>query len=589
MRRSVVLLLVAPLWLAALLGRAGAADDYQLGPDSLPRPGVPRGTLTQHSFAASKVYPGTTRDYWVYVPAQYDAARPPCLMVFQDGAGAVKPDGNWRVPTVFDNLIAAREMPVTIGLFVTPGVVPPVRPGALPRFNRSVEYDGLGGRYARFLLEELIPEVEKSYRLSPDPGCRAIGGASSGAIAAFTAAWERPDAFGRVYSAIGTYVGQRGGDRYPVLVRKSEPRPLRIFLQDGSNDQNIYGGNWWIANQSMLSALEYAGYEVAHEWGDGGHTHKHGGSILPAALRWLWRDFGKPITAGVGSKQPVMEVLIPGEGWQVAGQGYGLAAGAAAVPGGELYFADSKANRIHKLGLDGKVGLFASNTRGAASLAFGPGERLLACQGGPTKNQRVVAYDRAGKESALAEGIAAGGLAVTHEGNVYATDPQRKQVWLVNAGGKRGKRVVDTGIGSPSGVVLTPDQSLLAVADSGGRFVYSFQIQADGSLAHRQEFCHLHLPDDDQGSGASGMAVDTLGRLYVATRLGVQICDQAGRVIGIVSLPDRRWQGAMNVAFAGPALDQLVVTAGDKLFRRKTRATGVLSSQAPVTPPRPKL
>jgi gluconolactonase len=559
-----------------------AADDYKMGPDSLPRPGVPRGTVTQHRFTDSKIFPGTERDYWVYVPAQYDAARPACLMVFQDGAGVIGPDGNWRVPTVFDNLIAAREMPVTIGLFVTPGIVPPARKEALPRFNRSYEYDGLGDQYARFLLDELIPEVAKNHNLSPDPECRAIGGASSGGIAAFTAGWERPDAFRRIYSAIGTYVGLRGGDVYPTLIRKTEPKPLRIFLQDGSSDQNIYGGNWWLANQGMLSALEFAGYEVAHAWGDGGHNHKHGGSLLPDALRWLWRDFPKPVAVGVGSKQPVMEVLIPGEGWQLVGEGYQFTEGPAAGPGGQVYFSDVKASRIYKVGPDGKVTLFAERTGGANGMMVGPDGRLYAVQ---SDRKRVVAYDAAAKETVLADGIAGNDLAVAHDGTIYVTDHIDHQIWLVGPG-KR-KRVVDTGITLPNGVVFTPDQSFLYVADTRGQLVYSFLVQADGSLAHKQPYCHLHIPDSEVDSGADGLAVDTQGRLYVATRLGVQICDQAGRVIGIISRPHTR--RLSNVELAGPALDQLFVTAGDKVFRRKVTAKGALSAQPPITPPKPRL
>ena len=198
-------------------------------------------------------------------------------------------------------------MPVTIGVFVMHGRVKAVQPGALDRFNRSFEYDGLGDDYARFLLEELLPEVEKQttsdgrpIRLSNDGNDRGIGGSSSGAICAFTAAWERPDAFRRVFSAIGTYVGLRGGNVYPTLIRKYEPKPIRIFLQDGSDDLNIYGGDWWMANQEMERALTFAGYEVNHVWGDGGHNGKHATEIFPDAMRWLWKDWPAPVKAGAG-------------------------------------------------------------------------------------------------------------------------------------------------------------------------------------------------------------------------------------------------------------------------------------------------
>ena len=221
----------AGLLLASLLPVAGArlgAEDYVLGPDSLVQPGVPKGELTKRSWT-SRVFPGTTRDYWVYVPKQYDASKPAAVMVFQDGAGYVREDGNWRVPVVFDNLIHKGEMPVTVGVFVNPGVVPAASEQALPRFNRSLEYDSVDDRYARFLLEELLPEIGKSLNLVQDGNGRAIAGASSGAICAFNVAWHRPDQFSRVFSTIGAYVGLRGGHTYPTLVRKTEPKPLRVF------------------------------------------------------------------------------------------------------------------------------------------------------------------------------------------------------------------------------------------------------------------------------------------------------------------------------------------------------------------------
>jgi sugar lactone lactonase YvrE/enterochelin esterase-like enzyme len=558
------------------------AEDYALGPDSLPQPGVPKGEVT-HGTWTSTIFPGTVRDYWVYVPKQYDPAHPACVMVFQDGGWYVKEDGDWRVPTVFDNLIHRGEMPVTIGIFVSPGVVPAPGESALPRFNRSFEYDAMGDRYARFLLEEILPEVAKKYNLAKDGDGRAIAGASSGAIAAFTAAWERPDAFTRVFSAIGTYVGLRGGNDYPTLVRKTEPKPLRVFLQDGSRDLNIYGGDWYLANQEMLSALEFSGYDVNHVWGDGGHDAKHAASILPDALRWLWRDYPVPVAPTRDSKQPLMtDVLIAGEGWRLVSEGHGSTGGLTANAKGEVFFADVPKNRIHKVGLDRKVTVFKEDTGGANGSMFGPDGRLYACQ---TERKRIVAYDAAGKETVVAEGLGSNDLVVGHGGDLYVTDPASKQVWLIRAGG--GKRVVDTGIEEPTGVTLTPDQSLLLVADAQGQLVYSFQIQADGSLAHKQPYFHLHVPAGSPRSGAQGMTVDANGNLYVATPMGVQYCDQAGRVNGIISGPSGA--GLSNVSFGGPNRDELYVTVGEKVFKRKTRVKGVLPLEAPIKPPAPRL
>jgi sugar lactone lactonase YvrE/enterochelin esterase-like enzyme len=558
-----------------------AADDYKLGPDSQIQQGVPRGEVTQYSWT-SRIFPGTVRDYWVYVPKQYDSTKPACVMVFQDGGGYVKEDGSWRVPIVFDNLIHKREMPVTIGVFINPGVVPAASDKALPRFNRSFEYDGLGDQYVRFLLEEILPEVGKKYNLAKDGNSRAVAGASSGAICAFTAAWERPEEFSRVFSTIGTYVGLRGGNNYPTLIRKTEPKPIRIFLQDGSNDLNIYGGDWFLANQEMLSAFRLAGYDVKHEWGDGAHNSKHGGAILPDALRWLWRDYPTPVQPARTSNQPVMNLLTPGEGWQMVGEGYKFTEGPAANSKGEVFFTDIPNSRIYKIGLDGKVSLFKDNTGEANGLMFGPNGKLYACQSG---KKRIVAYDMDGREAVVTEDIQSNDLAVNSKGEIYVSDPNNKQVWFISAKGE--KRIVDTSIARPNGVVLSPDQSLLLVADTAGQFVYSFQIQPDGSLSHKQPYFHLHLADGATQSGADGMTVDTQGNLYVATKVGLQFCDQAGRVNGIVSKPQRAWLS--NAVFGGPNLDELYVTCNDKVYRRKTKAKGVLSFQPPITPPIPKL
>jgi enterochelin esterase-like enzyme len=276
------LLFLAP-WQAA-----PAADDYKLGPDSQPQDGVPKGVVTKHSWT-SKIFPGTVRDYWVYVPAQYDAKNPACVMVFQDGGGYVSEKGAFRVPIVFDNLIHKKEMPITIGLFINPGTAPAAAEGQKPRSNRSFEYDTLSDQYARLLEKEMLPEVGKEYNLRQDAAGRAIGGISSGGICAFTVAWERPDLFSKVLSHVGSFTNIRGGDVYPGLIRKTAHKPIRVFLQDGSGDLDNMFGNWPLANQQMALALKYAKDDYRFVFGDGGHNGKHGGSILPDSLRWLWR------------------------------------------------------------------------------------------------------------------------------------------------------------------------------------------------------------------------------------------------------------------------------------------------------------
>ncbi len=478
------------------------AQDQAGATSSAPAP--PKGEVTKHVFDQSRIFPGTVRDYWIYIPRQYDPAKAACVFIDQDNV-------QFNAPAVFDQLIANKEMPITIGVFIAPGRVKALSDLALDRFNRSYEYDSLGDGYARFLLEELLPEIEKQtasdgrpIHLSHSGNDCCIAGSSSGAICAFTAAWERPDAFSRVFSAIGTYVGLRGGNEYPTLIRKSEPRPLRVFLEDGGADQNAYGGNWFLANQEMESALAFAGYEVSHAWGIGGHNAKHATEIFADAMRWLWKDWPNPVKAGLGSPQ-LQEILLPGEPWQ-----------AAAKP------PESK------------------------TLKFPPSGRIYS-----------LARDA-------------------------ATSPS--QVWLVKSNGE--KKALDTGIDFPGGVALSPDQSLLYVNDSRSHWVYSYQIQPDGLPANKQKYDHLHTPDTADDSGAAEMCVDQAGRLYVATRMGIQICDQAGRVNCIVPTPNKLVTG---LHFDRENPNVLVAIGGEMVFKRALKVKGVLPADAPIKPPAPHL
>ena len=286
--------IIATLLLAATLCYAADAD-YVLGPDSQPQDGVPKGEVRNFKLADSKAFPGTTREWSIYIPKQYDAAKPACAMVFFDGPGYAKADGGFRVPVVFDNLIAKKEMPVTVAIFIAPGTVPAAEPGAKARSNRSYEYDSLGDLNVRFLMEEILPLARQQVKLTDDPAGWGLAGISSSAIAAFTVAWEKPASFSKVISFIGSFTNIRGGYVYPGLIRqtKAAPKPIRVFLQDGSNDLDNLHGNWPLSNQQMAAALKFAGYDYKFEFGTGSHSGKHGGAILPDALRWLWRDFPK--------------------------------------------------------------------------------------------------------------------------------------------------------------------------------------------------------------------------------------------------------------------------------------------------------
>lgn len=512
---------------------------------------VPKGEVQKHSFEGSAIFPGTQRDYWVYIPRQYDPSKPACLFVCQDGV-------QYDAPAVFDELIEKGDVPVLIGVFVMHGRVKATSDGALDRFNRSYEYDGLGDGYARFLVDELLPAVEqlkaedgRSVRISRDPNDRAIGGSSSGAVCAFTAAWERPDAFRRVFSAIGTYVGLRGANDYPTLIRKFEPKPLRVFLEDGSNDLNIYGGDWWMANQEMERALTFAGYEVAHAWGDGPHSSKHAAEIFPDAMRWLWEGHPKAVEAGKGSDR-LQEILIPGEGWEVVARGVG-AASIAVEPSGDVYVGDASAARIHRIDAEGRA-TPEPERRGPVV------DALLG---------RIARHD--------------GARFLAHPGP-GVTSTSGRQVEARRA--DEAPVASNTGLPAAGAMALSPDQSLLYVADAASRWVYSFQVQPDLSLRHGQKYYHLHVGDEAAAPGAAALAVDRDGRLYAATSLGVQVCDQAGRVNAVIPTPGGR---AVGLAFGGPDFDMLYVATGGAVHRRKVKVRGAPPFQAPLKPAAPKL
>ena len=292
----------------AVTSFAGPTDKlYKFGPDSEVQEGVPQGKIIGPLTHASEVFPNTTRNYWVYVPAQYDASKPACLMVFQDGQAFVRKDGPYRTPIVFDNLIYRRELPVTIVVFINPGRFPHQEESSPKNWGDSIntrgdEYNKLDDRYATMIVDELIPALKKDYNISDRPEDRGIGGASSGAICAFTVAWQRPDQFSKVFSTIGSYTNIRGGHVYPELIREADPKPIRIYLQDGSNDnrgRRRGGGydpkwDWYAQNLKMLDALQSKDYDVNYAWGIGTHNNAHGGAIMPEMLRWLWRDFERP-------------------------------------------------------------------------------------------------------------------------------------------------------------------------------------------------------------------------------------------------------------------------------------------------------
>jgi len=563
-------------------------EKYPVDSASVEHSSVPKGEILKFNFDQSKIFPGTWREVSIYVPAQYKPDKPACVYINQDGI-------QWTAPTVFDNLIFNKEMPVTIAVFITPGrVMADSGSNALHRFNRSFEYDGLGDAYARFVLTEILPEVEKkktsdgrTIRLSKNGKDRAIGGSSSGAICAFTAAWEHPEEFSRVFSAIGTYVGLRGGDRYPAMIRKYEPKPIRVFLQDGSNDLNIYAGDWWKANETMERSLTFAGYEVNHVWGEGGHNGNQGTAIFPDAMRWLWKDWPQPIKKGNSKNQFLSDLLIPGEEWELVGQGYQFTEGTAANAKGEVFYHDIPNSKTYKVGSDGKPVALNLDAKRASGTWFGPDGKRYVVAGG---SKQILKYDEDENATVLADSTSGNDLVIAKNGNIYITSPNGAtnpgKLYLIHPNGE--KMVVDEGLKFPNGITISPDQTQLYATESASHWVWIYKIKPDGTLAFKQRYGWLHVPDTDENAWPDGIRCDTAGRIYVATRIGIQVMDQLGRVNAIIPSPPSNNQTS-NVCFGGPAFNILYVSAGDKVFRRKLRTRGVNTFDGPYKPANPRL
>jgi enterochelin esterase-like enzyme/sugar lactone lactonase YvrE len=551
-------------------------------PDAVPKDNVPQGTVEQMPPWESKIFAGTIRDWSIYVPAQYKPEQPAALMIFQDGERMRDVKGRWRIPVVFDNLIARGDMPPTITVFLNPG-----HDKSKPRqnnrpSNRSYEYDSLGDRYVRFLLEEILPEVEQRYRISPDPEMRGIGGSSSGAICAFTAAWERPDIFRKVYSSVGSFTNLRGGNAYPALVRKTEPKPLRVYMADTSGDVDNAFGSWWWSNQQMASALKYMGYDTRFDSAAGyAHNADYGSARFPEAMKWLWRkDAHKPVidTSGdLGGDLTLLNLLIPGESWEVVADNLGFADALCSDAAGNVYFSDMKAPAVYRIGAsNGKRTEIVKES--VSGLKFGTDGLLYGCQGA---QNRVISIDvKTGAVKVVASEVTPNDLAVTSDGYIFITETKAQRVTRIDI--KTGEVTpVDTGITRPNGIVLSQDGGTLAVSDSGGEYAWMFRVNADGTLDAKMPTMPMRLPIDDDGefrfnepppyltaSRGDGMAVDKKGRYYITSALGVQIFDPTGRPCGVLPKPDRD-QPVTTCTLAGPHHSTLYIAHGPKVYRRK--------------------
>ncbi|HEY4198011.1 MAG TPA: alpha/beta hydrolase-fold protein [Mucilaginibacter sp.] len=497
MRNFLCTILLITAIQANLLAQDIPNKSYPYDPASKTSADIPKGEVLHFTFKNSKLYPGTTRSYWIYVPKAYKPEKPACLYVCMDGL-------LFNAPTVFDYLIEKKEMPVTIGVFIESGTIM-MNDTTVVRYNRTNEFDNMNDRFARFIEEEILPDVAKqktsdgrAINISPNANDHAIAGASSGAICAFTAAWQRPDLFSRVFSAIGTYVGMRGGDQYPVMIRKSDPKPIRVYLQDNNNDTwNPLFGNWFKANIDMEAALNFAGYEVTNMWQEGGHDGRQATAIFADGMRWLWKGWPGPVKSGRSANDMLKAIIDTGENWQVVNEK-------------------------------------------------------------PVNNTKE--YNKA----------------LLPDGNQYVLD---RGTITYSVKGK--KIIADQDENLGYALAVSPDKRQLVVSGKRSHWLYDYVIQPDGKLADKQRLYWLHNPGNDDVSDVPAMEFDTNGNLYVATEIGVQVCDQNGRVRAILSLPG----GAVSsLWFGGEKLDTLFITCGGKLYKRKLKVSGAPSSQKAIIP-----
>lgn len=540
-------------------------DHYRVAfdPATVRNENVAEGEVIKRSFNESKIYPMTSRDYWIYVPAAYDASKPACLFVCLDGV-------QYNAPTVFDNLIATGQMPVTIGVFVNPGVVRDAEGGVI-RYNRSNEFDRTDGAFARFLIEELLPEVERQtatdgrpIRLSTNPNDCAIAGSSSGGICAFTAAWARPDRFGRVFSAVGTYVSMRGGNEYQAIIRKTEPRPLRIFLQDGLYDVwNGIFGDWYEANILVESALNFSGYEVAHTWGRGGHSNTHANRVFPDVMRWLWKGWPRAVQAGK-SQNDMLSAILPDEGGWTRVEDARVA-DKMFVYGDKIVFADgdkvcdAEGNDVARLkanerliGADAEV-LYLSNVKNEIiRVAAGRRSKIATAQ---NKVEQLIATDNL---------------------NYYFVCENS----VVKVDAKGVMTVVNDGLKCGTSLAIYPNHRLLICNEPNTRWLLSYVVDEQGQPMAGQRFYWLHNTTGDDSQQVGQMTFDENGNLYVATAMGVQICDQNGRVRAILPLPDSA--PIRSLAFVGTKL--YVANERGEIYVRELKVAGAQPWQSATSP-----
>ena len=570
MKRLIIL-----LGIALSLGNAIAQQAYNVrspyDPATQKMAEEMQGEVMKFTLSDSQLYPGTQREVLVYVPQQYDATKPACLLVCMDGI-------LYDATTVMDNLIASGEMPVTIGVFVNPGVVYDEN-GEVVRYNRCKEFDSTDDTFSRFIENEVLAKVEgmktasgKTVLLSKDANDRAITGASSGGIAAFSVAWNRPDLYSRVYTTVGTFVAMRGGNNYSNIVRKTEPKPLRIYMQDGWYDVwNPIFGEWFEHNLLMESAFNFAGYEVFHKWDRGNHSIKYGTIAFPDAMRWLWKGYPAKVQKGWSNNGMLQDILLENEDWQEVVL--------PATVEGDLFAAtDSSAlfasrSHIYKVSAAGQVEQVGALKAGERLM----GEGLTAKGSGLYKNGVKVADGLSGLQAVQALADNRYVVLTTQLSTVNCQlstvncqlSTVNRQLSTVNCQ----LSTVNCQLSTVSGcraLAIAPDYRFCVTGEENTHHLTSTVIDKTGKMLYSEPFYYLHDLSNSTLKPSGAMAFDTKGNLYVATELGVQVADHNGRVRAILSLPAGR---VHSLAFSGK---YLFVRCGDKVYMRKMKAEGHL-------------
>jgi len=531
---------------------------------------IPVGVTKDFTFNDSAIFPGTTRTGTVFIPAQYDGSKPACVYVRQDGY-------NQHEKAMLESLIAAKEIPVTIGVFVKPGNLPSPINGMAARRNRCFEYDSVGDNYVRFITEEILPYVEKTFnlKLSASGNDRCIAGISSGGISAFNAAWERPDAFSRVYANSGSFVAFRGGHEFPTLIRKFEPKPIRGYFTTATHDMENCAGDWFLLDQEMDKALKFSGYDYSFHVVEG---HHGGGWIenFSDAMRFIWKGWPEPVQAGKGAPR-VRDVLLENQKWELIARDYGDARSPACNSKGEVFFVDAKTNKIYRIGLDGNTEVFLADAAHANSLSIGAKDEIYTVS---SSTGNVICYDAQGNGKLYASGVFGLYVLARPEGGVFVTGTSAKpgegsKIWLVKEDGQ--KVATESDIKHATGLAMRPDQWLLSVADGHSKWVHSYQVQPGGGLINKERFFWLHVPDWEDDAGAESLCYAKEGQMLVATRFGIQICADDGPTQVILPMPDRR--RPLGVCLGGAEFNTLFAFCGDKVWKRtvKIHATGAFS------------